>query len=45
MSHNLEHDITNLINPYLLNSYEKLTNDLLNYVKDEFLFTQKKIAG
>jgi hypothetical protein len=41
----LEKDVKELINPYLLSSYENLVEDILEFIKDEYLFIQKKISG
>ncbi len=42
---NLEEDIKELVNPNLLNSYEDLVKKVFDFIKDEYLLVQKKIAG
>jgi hypothetical protein len=37
--------VKELINPYLLSSYDNLVEDILEFIKDEYLFIQKKISG
>ena len=41
----LEKDIKDFINPYLLESNENLVENILKFIKDEYLFVQKKISG